>query len=212
MSAIRIILGIISIIYIIITLIIYLKLRKELKSDKKLEIEYIENRIKRFNVLLICSIVLSIITIIVNFINSATFIRKNINIDVSNYNMYIQQYRDAFDVHSELQSFPSIVEQDNVLEFSEFNRDGLFDGSYFICLKYQYNDETFDNEYDRIKNLSIREVDETNGEYLAYIISDDTFNTKEYVLVNKEEMRMVYIFCQLFEQDEIDVDKNYFVD
>ena len=212
MTIIKIFFEIISIILIIVALKIYFNMKKEFKSDIEIDKKYIEKKVNLFTILIITSIILSLIISFVRIIDDSLQIRENININPNNYNMYIEGYKNNSDIHSELGYFPQKIESDHVLDFAEYNRDGLFDGSYFIYLKYKYNENDFKDELEKIEKISNKKINDNNNQYVAYVLNDDGYNTKEYVLIDEDNKTMVYVFCQLFYSSEINVDKNYFLD
>lgn len=206
----RIFLTILSIIMIIITLYFYFNLKNDLKKKNRITKIYILDKLKIFNILLIVSISLSVITIIYNISTGINRIRKNENID--NYELYINEYIKNDDIHSNLSSFPKNIDKNNVLSFGEYNRDGLFDGSYFIYLRYQYEEELFNKELSRIKVLSNKKIENKDINYIAYIINDDYHGTSEYVLIDETNYQIIYVFNQLFSSSELDINKNFFLE
>jgi len=202
----RIALTVLAFLLIIVTLIFSLNLKKELNKEK-VSREVLLKKVKVFNILTILAVSLSFATIIYNYIDNATFISSNN--DIEKYSSYLEQYRSNSDIHTELKSFPEKIEAIDVVEFAEFNRTGVFDGSYFIYLVYRYNEKEYKGELERIKSLSIEE--RKNENELVYIISDDKNNTKEYVLFDEENHTVSYVFNQLFENDELNVNKKYFI-
>ena len=69
MTGIQIPLTIASVVFILFILIFYLFIRKKLKNYKEVDRGYIKKEIKRFNFIIICSIILIILSIFIIFIN-----------------------------------------------------------------------------------------------------------------------------------------------
>jgi len=199
----KIFLAISSVIIIIVTIIYFLNLRRYLNNSKMVSREQLLKKTKPLDAILTITIGISIIGVSYNIYKSVSIIRHNDNI--SNYETYIEEYKKNDDVHTKLKSFPAKINKENVIDFSEYNRDGLFDGSYFIYLKYQYDEDSFNSEFDRIKEISIKTLKEKDSKYITYIISDDEMGTKEYVLIDKDKLIIVYNFIQLFELSELNI-------
>ena len=211
MLVLRIILASFAFVFMIVTLIIYLNMKKTLKKNTKIDKSYIEKQTKTFTILMIISILLGIAAVVFGIIYKGSKIKENLNISPSNYEMYIKQYRDADDIKSKLELFKDTIEEENVLEFSEFNRDGLFNKSYFLCLKYQYDKKTIKEEIERINSLSRESIEDNKIPYLIYIVTDSD-SVKEYALIDEEKYQIIYIFNQSFNKDEIKIDVSYFID
>ena len=204
----KILLIVAALIFIIVTVMIYFNMKKELFSKKRIDKKYLEKQTKIFNILLIISFVLSVITIIVSTIGSSTEIRENININPSQYSTFVEQYIADENIYTSLSSFPKEIEQENVIEFSEYNRDNFLNTSHFIYLKYEYKDKKdYKKEYERIKQLSIKE-EVLSDIYTKYLISNDEDNVLEYVLINDKDKIIIYVFSQFFDKDEIKIDLN----
>lgn len=71
METARIILLVLAILFIIVTLIVYFKTRKELKSDKKILKKDIEKHVKIYTILLIISSTLGLAAAIINVISNS---------------------------------------------------------------------------------------------------------------------------------------------
>ena len=84
-----------------------------------------------------------------------------------------------------------------------YKENNLFDTTYQIYVECQYNDKDFDNELNRIKDLSCREngitqnilYSKTGFLYEAYISVFEE-NIHEYALVDKENSRVYYVYEQ----------------
>lgn len=199
---------IVSIIVIILTMVIYFKLMKEVKNNKQISKDYLIKKVNTFSILLGVLFILTIISIGSNIYKAINEIR--VNEDITKYNFYISEYKKNDDVHSKLDYFPKEIEKDKVISFGEYNRDGLFDGSYFIYLDYKYDD--ISEEINKIKDKSIKVINEVDSVYTIYVISDDGNGTQEYVLVNYDTKEIIYVFNQLFTSKEISINEDYFLE
>ncbi len=152
--------------------------------------------------------------IIYNFVNAQ--IRENTNID--EYESTLKELKENSDAHSLLYIFPDSVNKDNVLEYKYAESDGLFDGSYLFYLVEKYNEENFNNEVERLNSIKVEFKEETKSilyteegfNYPAYVTIYDNNGTSEYALVNKEDSTIIYVFMQLFNESDSNIDEKYF--
>ena len=211
MLILRIIFTSIALLFMIVTFIMYIDIKKTLKSHKKVIKKDLEVKTKRFNIMIIISIVLSIIAIVITVIENSTEIKKNANINATNYEIYIKKYKENDDINAELDYFPDNVNASNVIEFSEYRKNGLFSKSYFILLKYQYSKSELISELERIKLMSIENIEDNQNPYYIYLISNED-NIKEYVLLDNNSNQLIYVFNQRFSKKDVEGLSDYFVD
>lgn len=199
---------IVSIIVIIITLVLYFKLCKEIKNNEQISRDYLVKKVNSFSVLLFILFIMTLISVGSNIYRTINTV--NANNDINKYEYYLNEYIKNDDVHSRLEYFPKEIDKDKVLAFGEFNRSRLFDAAYFIYLDYQYDDIA--SEIDKITDISIKTVTNKDSNDTIYVISDDGKGTMEYVLVNDNDNTVIYVFNQLFKSKDIDIDEKYFIE
>ena len=135
--------------------------------------------------------------------------------DESNYELYLSDLIQNNDVHSLLYLFPSTLKNGRVTEFKYMEQDGLFDGSYYYYLVMNYDGDNYDKEYKRISSLELNYGSTKKTPIKDYIKYDtfitiyDNYNTFEYALFDKENNRIIYIFNQLFNWNEIGLENKY---
>lgn len=135
--------------------------------------------------------------------------------DESNYEVYLSDLIQNNDVHSLLYIFPSTLKNGQVTEFKYMEQDGLFDGSYYYYLVMNYDEDNYDKEYKRISNLELNYGSTKKTPIKDYIKYDtfitiyNNYNTYEYALFDKENNRIIYIFNQLFNWNEIGLENKY---
>ena len=161
------------------------------------------------NILLIIGSFIVAILCVIGFMK---FINNDVRVynDREMYSTYLENLRKSKDVHSGLLIFPNSINNLNILDFKYFERDGLFDGSYFFYLEVEYKDD-FNTELERIKNLKVEYSDKVKYPiYEKYAFSNpvyitifDGIDTYEYALINEEEKKITYIFNQIFSYYEL---------
>lgn len=126
--------------------------------------------------------------------------------DISNYNVLLDKLKNKSDVHSKLLIFPTI--NDNITDFKYEEQDGLFDGSYYLYIVATYNIEGYNKEIDRISNISFndRKIIKNNNMYVSIY---DRMGTYEYVILDENNNKIIYIFNQLFDFKETDIKEEY---
>ena len=157
-----------------------------------------------------------IITFVLLFTFSCSLINREEYTDINNYESYLSLLKNSSDVQSGLFIFPSSVDVENVIEFKYVKEDGFFDGSYIFYLVCNYDDISYKNEIDRIKNIFINYGNLIKTPlYLndnIYITISDVYGTYEYVIFDDSNNKVAYIFNQLLDFDDISDEyilKNY---
>lgn len=169
---------------------------------------------KRTFIIIAISILLVIViaTVTISLVQSSLsiYLKPDSISGIENYNKnyYIEEY--GGDLDSNLLIFPD--DKTNLInpEFSSSFQTGLFDSDGYILLKSKYSEENFNNEIDRIKNLSIiisngcREgasvyenkikYDDASYKYPAYVTIDGFGSTYEYALINTDEFEIIYVY------------------
>lgn len=120
---------------------------------------------------------------------------------------YIKKY--GGDLDSNLSIFPNDI---NLLdaEFSSKLKTGLFDTDGYILLTINYDKEKYDKEIERLSklNIIIKETcysnsksitnyvkyDDKSYEYPAYITIDGFSNKYEYALLDRNNLKIIYIY------------------
>ena len=145
-------------------------------------------------------------------------ITENKSDDKTKYGEYLDELINNYDVHSELLIFPDKVDKESIENFKYQTQDGIFDGSYFLYLVCNYDNEKYNKELTRIKNIKTkyrnkikRPIYLREDQYDAYIAIMDGYNTFEYVLFDKENLKVIYIFNQLFDYKSIKLNRDYII-
>ena len=120
---------------------------------------------------------------------------------------YIKKY--GSDLDSNLSIFPNDI---NLLDskFSSKLKTGLFDTDGYILLTINYDKEKYDKEIERLSklNMIIKETcysnsksitnyvkyDDKSYEYPAYITIDGFSNKYEYALLDRNNLKIIYIY------------------
>ncbi len=161
------------------------------------------------------------ISLIAVFIIMAAFITlphilfkaPEIDADINNYEEILKKLRNTEDVNSGLYIFPEYNHYITDLKYEA--KAGLFDGSYYLFVAAEYNEASWIDEMTRIKNISVEYEDASKPllfaelRYDTYIAIYDGYGTYEYVLVNKENKKIVYVFNQSFGWNVVDIKPEY---
>ena len=199
----NIILGIISLLVILYTIIFYLRLKKEVNTNKKMSDDYFVNMINRFRILTIISILLGVISFGYNvYITLNKVYEDN---DINKYEEYISNLRNDSSVNSDLLIFPDKVDKNKVKEFKNYNKNFIVNSSYFILLKYEYNEEEFNIELNRLKYYSKEEINKDGSE--LYIVSNNE-DSKEYIII--ENNIITYVYNQSFNKSDLNINGTIF--
>ena len=133
--------------------------------------------------------------------------KEKINSDPSEYNKVLKQFLDDKDVHSEMYIFPEKIDVSKADKFESRIRDGIFGNDYFMYLSTKYESDTFEQEINRLKDIKCTYVDGTvktiihlEEESLFVTIYKD--NRFEYVTFDEEELKVTYVFNQLYHTEE----------
>ena len=133
---------------------------------------------------------------------------------------YIKKY--GSDLDSNLSIFPNDI---NSLDskFSSKLKTGLFDTDGYILLTINYDKEKYDKEIERLSklNMIIKETcysnsksitnyvkyDDKSYEYPAYITIDGFSNKYEYALLDKNNLKIIYIYLSYPNINDINYNK-----
>lgn len=138
--------------------------------------------------------------------------------DIENYNKYLEKLQFDTDVHSKLFIFPEKINKDEVEGFEYLKVNSMFNSSYMFYLVVKYNEKEYFEEENRIKSVNrifrggIKYpiyVDKL--EYPTYVTISDGHDTYEYVLLDKANNKIVYVFKQLYFYEN-KLDKEYLVE
>ncbi len=156
---------------------------------------------KIFKIIIIVGCIL-LVALLVFLISRKKVIVKD---DIENYNKYLEELQFDTDVHSKLFIFPEKINKDEVEGFEYLKVNSMFNSSYMFYLVVKYNEKEYFEEENRIKSVNrifrggIKYpiyVDKL--EYPTYVTISDGHDTYEYVLLDKENNKIVYVFKQLY--------------
>ncbi len=109
--------------------------------------------------------------------------------------------------------FPSTIEDLNVVSFKySYIRSLLFGvtGQVHICVKYDY--ESFNAEEKRIAEIvgisNIR-YDENEFSFPAYVTIESFNGISEYALIDRNDMRVHYVFIKCIDSDNVVLDREF---
>lgn len=163
-----------------------------------------KNKIIKFLPVIIIILVVIFTFIILNYTSSKEII------GINNYdkNYYLENYLE--DLDSSLEIFPDNKNNFINATFKSSLQTNLFDTDGYIILKTKYNKIDFDNEINRLKNISmtIKEkcykdskehtnniiYDEESYDYPAYITIDGFAYIYEYALINEKDLEITYVY------------------
>lgn len=169
---------------------------------------------KIFKIIIIVGCIL-LVALLVFLISRKKVIVKD---DIENYNKYLEKLKFDTDVHSKLFIFPEKINKDEVEGFEYLKVNSMFNSSYMFYLVVKYNEKEYFEEENRIKSVNriFRDgikypiyVDKL--EYPTYVTISDGHDTYEYVLLDKENNKIVYVFKQLYFYEN-KLDKEYLVE
>lgn len=169
---------------------------------------------KIFKIIIIVGCIL-LVALLVFLISRKKVIVKD---DIENYNKYLEELQFDTDVHSKLFIFPEKINKDEVEGFEYLKVNSMFNSSYMFYLVVKYNEKEYFEEENRIKSVNrifrggIKYpiyVDKL--EYPTYVTISDGHDTYEYVLLDKENNKIVYVFKQLYFYEN-KLDKEYLVE
>lgn len=128
--------------------------------------------------------------------------------EITNYSTYKRELVNNTDVHSKLVIFPDKIDEKNVIDFQYLKEDGLFDGAYLFYLAIDYDKDLFLKEANRIKELHTI-YDDTVLSFPTYLTILDGYGTYEYVILDEEDDKIIYIFNQLLDWSKTKIEKDY---
>ena len=123
--------------------------------------------------------------------------------DISKYGQFESDFRMGTDL------LPIEVEPQAVNDYQYVCDEGLFSSEQQIFLDCSYDKQTFQQECRRLQNSKNVIYDETCFSYPAYILCLGDLETSHYVLVDESHNRMIYVYLQLAEIDDIVFPKDY---
>lgn len=201
------IMRIIIIIVIVLIIILGIEFFVKIKKNENKEIDTIrKSLLTRISIITTLIIILGICSLINILLSHKRDIRNGI--DNYNKNYYIEKYGD--DLDSDLSIFPDRNNHSINASFSSGMLTYSFDTDGYIVLKIKYELNDFEEEVNRIKNLSITikssckdnsdeytnyiKYDEESYNYPAYIAVDGFDSTYEYCLINEDELEIIYVY------------------
>ena len=141
------------------------------------------------------------------------FKAPEIEADINKYNEILDKLKHTEDVNSGLYIFPEYNYYITDLKYEA--KDGFLDGSYYLFVVAEYNETSWIDEITRIKNISVEYEDTSKSllfaelRYDTYIAIYDGYGTYEYILVDKENKKIAYVFNQSFGWNVIDIKPEY---
>lgn len=96
-------------------------------------------------------------------------------------------------------------------------RDEIFAGTCQIYLENQYTQEQYALEIERLKNLKLSYLDQTNNIYLdqenycdaTYVAMANWTDRFEYAITLEEQNTIIYVYLQNMDEKNIDIDPKY---
>ncbi len=137
--------------------------------------------------------------------------------DPESYGTLLIKMKENSDIHSKLFIFP---EPEMVKEYIKncnyAEEEGLFDGTYQLSIVCNYDNETYEEENQRLENIAVNYngseqsalCNTTERGYLTYITIYDYAGTYEYAMLEEESKTITYVFSQLGNLQNI-VDEKY---
>ena len=221
----KITLVVLAVLLIIVCILMYFNLKKGVRSSNRTTKKQIEKKTRLFDFLVAITVGISIIALVLNIALPSIKSKKEMKVKIEQYNTYIdnqnntntqdnnQNKQDNKNTKSnkkknnyKLVSFPKKIENTKKIEFKEYEKDN----GYFVYLKYKYNEKDFFKELKRIRPLNKEEINKDN--YTIYVINNDKKGTYEIVLFDEKELQVTYVFNKLYSKNELNLDKNYFLD
>ena len=156
---------------------------------------------KIFKIIIIVVLVL-LVGLLIFLISRKKVIVKD---DIEKYNKYLEELQFDTNVHSKLYIFPEKVNKDNVEGFEYLKVNSLLSGSYMFYIVIKYDEKEYLEEETRIKGLNriFREgikypIYVEDFKYPLYVTISDGYDTYEYVLLDKDNNKIIYVFKQSF--------------
>lgn len=146
-----------------------------------------------------------------------TYSTTNIG-EYRNFEGHISEEKEG--IFSGLKIFPlELTEEMHNISYIYECENVAFNNGYFIYLEGVWSEEAFEQEIQRLRSISLSYREESKKiiydaktfAYPAYItVFDDAEGCMEYALVDEENKRIVYLYCQFQEHLlESKVDKQY---
>ena len=96
-------------------------------------------------------------------------------------------------------------------------KDEIFSGTCQIYLENQYTQEQYELEIERLKNIKLSYLDQTNDIYLdqenycdaTYVAMANWTDRFEYAITLEEQNTIIYVYLQNMDQKNIDIDSKY---
>lgn len=171
-----------------------------------------KSKVKNIIVIAAC-LILGVVFVVASYMVLNLKIKDKTNVE--EYAQALIELKDNSDAHSGLFIFPESVNVSNVKEYKYLMRDDLFNGSYLFYLVVNYTDEDYNAEVERLKNIkaeypnSVKNPLYNKIELPTYITIFDGNGSYEYVMLDNENKTIAYIFNQLFNWDEIEINDEY---
>lgn len=172
-----------------------------------------KENIKKFSKITI--IILSLISMIICVIIGSkycTYINnEEIHEDLENYYNYMYDIRKDKNAHTTLAVFPPLLDEieANVIKFEYKKAERVMDNLYFFYIECTYNEKNYNRELERIDKLIARKwILESNSKYDIYITRNTGYKTYEYALFDKENLKVIYVYNQVYTNKDLKEIKN----
>lgn len=151
----------------------------------------------------------------VTFITACSQNKKVVKVvtDISEYGQF-----DDFKGPSTLSIFPdTILDSAQNVKYYYGSVDSILGNDYQIYLECNYSDNDYKKETERLSKITETYLNRTNSirydtdtficpSYVAVLGNNQTY---EYALVFNEEKKIVYVFTQFMDRDDIVIDEQY---
>lgn len=180
----------------------------------KEENEKKENAKKALKItIIILSIIFLIISIILGSIYCTKIHNEETYTDLDNYYKYMQEIRKDEKAHTTLAVFPPLLYEveAEVLDFKYMKAERFMDNPYFFYIECKYNEKNYKRELERVDKLIARKyLLESNSKYDIYITRNTGYKTYEYALFDKDNLKVIYVFNQVYTNRDLkDIKKEY---
>ena len=95
---------------------------------------------------------------------------------------------------------PKIIDDSKVVEYKYLCKESLLDDSQYIYLKYQYDDETYQAEKERLSKIKDEyatvKYDKKRFDKPAYVYMFHEGDNNEYAVIDDDKKQIVYVYVQ----------------
>ncbi len=162
---------------------------------------------KVFTIIGLVILVLVTITITIGFLFVDSFSLKEEYItDIAKY----REFEDDDHMCGDQYIFPkNIPDSAEEISYKYYKSTIYYDQyTYQIYLEYKLNEVDYNEEFNRISSMVIKK-DNESFIYPAYVSLSGGQNLHEYVLFDKDNKRVIYVFTERTYKEEVKFDKEY---